>query len=110
MMRWKRGVVKVLWRVSEKQRLAAESWALLAPVLAEAFGRMSMISVRDLRATNFSLCGQKHFPAKHVKLRVSCLLNLTVGKASCLPGLVLSLPLKTSRGNGVCSSGLCNSF
>lgn len=81
------GVVRVLCRVREKvgiRKLSAE--ALLVPLLAEAFGRMKMIYARDLRATNFSLHGQKRFLRKHFKFEVLCLLNLTVGKESFLHG------------------------
>lgn len=49
--------------------LEAGNWDLLVPLLVEDFGRVKMIYVRDLRATNFSLCGQKYFPPKHVKFR-----------------------------------------
>ena len=61
---------------------------------------MKMISVRDLRIINFSLFGQKHFPPKHVKLGVFCLLNLMV-KNLISNDFAISLPLKTFRGNGL---------
>ena len=61
---------------------------------------MKTISVRDLRITNFSLFGQKHFPPKHVKLGVFCLLNLMV-KNLISNDFAISLPLKTFRGNGL---------
>lgn len=84
---------------------------LLAPWLAEALDKMKMISVRDLRITNFSLFGQKHFPPKYVKLGVFCLLNLMV-KNLISNDFVISLPLKTFRGNGLAffPLGLCISF
>lgn len=77
----------VLCRVREKVGIRKlRAGALLVPLLVEAFGRMKMIYARDHRATNFSLHGQKHFPPKHFKFGVLCLLSLTVGKEPCLHG------------------------
>lgn len=57
-----------------------------------------MISVRDLRATNFSFCGQKHLPPKRVRLGVLCLLDLTVGKESHLQGPCLKFAPENFQG------------
>lgn len=86
-MRWGRGWWVFFCRVRGKVGIRKlRAGTLLVPLLAEAFGRMEMIYVRDLRATKFSLQGQKRFLPKHFNFGVLCLLSLTVGKESCLHG------------------------
>lgn len=76
----------------------AESWGLLVPLLAESFGGMKMIYVRDLRATSSSLQGWKHFASKHVKFGILCLLSLTVDKGSFPQGTCLKFNPENIQG------------
>lgn len=60
MIRRGRNVVKVLWKVREKVEMGRQrAGGLRVPLLAEAFGSMKFIYMRDLRAAHFSLCRQK---------------------------------------------------
>ena len=57
-----------------------------------------MIYVSDPRATNFSLQGQKHFPPKHVKFGILCLLSVTVDKESFPQGTCLKFNPENFQG------------
>lgn len=96
-----------LWRAREEAELRMLRVGSLGPLL-KTFGR-KVIYVRDLRATNFSLHGQNHFPPKHVQFGVSCLLSLTVGKESRLQGPCLKFAPRPSR-KTVRSLGVCIFF